>query len=242
VITLEEVSKSFDSRVVLQPTSLTVEAGHCLALVGPSGCGKSTLLRLLVGLLSPDRGRIVVGETLLTRASIVAIRRRTGYVIQAGGLFPHMTASENVTLLARHLGWSSDRTAMRLQRLVSLVGIDTGLLKRYPAQLSGGEQQRIGIMRALMLDPPVLLLDEPMGALDQLARARLREDLKRIFLELRKTVIVVTHDLGEAAALGDQIALMRAGCIVQRGTLAELVETPADDFVREFIAADASCR
>lgn len=241
MITLEEVSKSFDSRVVLQPTSLTVEAGRCLALVGPSGCGKSTLLRLLVGLLSPDHGRIVVGETLLTPASVVAIRRRTGYVIQAGGLFPHMTAGENVTLLARHLGWPSDRISIRLPRLVSLVAIETGLLNRYPAQLSGGEQQRIGIMRALMLDPPVLLLDEPMGALDQLARAKLREDLKRIFLELRKTVIVVTHDLGEAAALGDQIALMRAGRIVQRGTLAELVEAPADDFVREFIAADASC-
>lgn len=242
MITLEEVCKSFDGRVVLQPTNLTVDAGRCLALVGPSGCGKSTLLRLLVGLVSPDRGRIVVADTALTRASILSLRRRTGYVIQAGGLFPHMTATENVTLLARHVGWSSERITVRMQQLVALVGIDTGLLRRHPAHLSGGEQQRVGLMRALMLDPPVLLLDEPMGALDPIARARLREDLKRIFSELRKTVIVVTHDLGEAAVLGDEIALMRAGRVVQRGMLQELVERPADDFVRQFVAAEPLCR
>lgn len=241
MIAVDDLCKSFAGRIVLHPTTLTVDAGRCLALVGPSGCGKSTLLRLIVGLIVPDRGRILVDGVLLTRQSMIAVRRRTGYVIQAGGLFPHMTAQENVSLLARHVGWPSDRIAARVRQLAALVRIEAALLERYPAQLSGGEQQRIGVMRALMLDPPVLLFDEPMGALDPISRGRLREDLKRIFLELRKTAVIVTHDLEEAATLGDEVALMRAGRIVQRGPIARLVEEPADDFVREFVARDRPC-
>lgn len=241
MIALDDLCKSFAGRIVLHPTTLTVDAGRCLALVGPSGCGKSTLLRLVVGLIVADHGRIVVDGILLTRQSLLTVRRRTGYVIQAGGLFPHLTARDNVTLLARHVGWPSDRIAGRVAQLAALVRIEAGLLNRYPAQLSGGEQQRVGIMRALMLDPPVLLFDEPMGALDPVSRGRLREDLKQIFLELRKTAVVVTHDLEEAGTLGDEVALMRAGRIVQRGPITRLVEAPANDFVREFVAREKSC-
>jgi osmoprotectant transport system ATP-binding protein len=240
VIALEGVTKRFGATVVLPPTTLEVAAGASLALVGPSGCGKSTLLRLVVGLVTPDAGTIVVSKTRLTRATAIAVRRKVGYVIQEGGLFPHLSALDNVTLLARHLGWTAERLRDRVDVLSVLAHVEPELLARFPGQLSGGERQRVGIMRALMLDPPVLLLDEPLGALDPIVRAKLRRDLKRIFAELRKTVLVVTHDLGEAAYLGDEVAVMRQGRIVQRGDFRQLAEAPADPFVREFLDASGA--
>jgi osmoprotectant transport system ATP-binding protein len=237
VIELEGITKRYGEKLVLPPMTLTVPPHTCLVLVGPSGCGKSTLLRLILGLLTPDAGRVVVGGVVLTAATELAVRRRTGYVIQEGGLFPHLTATDNVTLLARHVGWDKERISARLGELAALVELDASILRRYPAQLSGGQKQRVGIMRALMLDPQVLLLDEPMGALDPVVRARLQKDLKRIFSELGKTVILVTHSLDEAAYFGQDIALMREGKILQRGTLRELTESPADPFVREFVEA-----
>ena len=242
VIALEGVTKRFGARLVLAPTSLTVASGAALALVGPSGSGKSTLLRVIVGLVTPDAGTVVVAGVRLRAATATAVRRHVGYVIQEGGLFPHLTARDNVTLLARHLGWPAARLRDRVDVLTSLVHVEAGLLARFPSQLSGGERQRVGIMRALMLDPPVLLLDEPLGALDPIVRAQLRRDLKRIFSELRKTVVVVTHDIAEAAHLGDEIAVMRDGHIVQRGDLRALTEAPAEAFVREFVDAhEAPC-
>ena len=160
-----------------------------------------------------------------------------GYVIQEGGLFPHLTAAANVTLMARHLEWPPDRLQTRLQALAALTQFPAEALGRYPVQLSGGQRQRVSLMRALMLDPDVLLLDEPLGALDPMIRADLQTDLKRIFQQLHKTVVLVTHDLGEAAFLGDVIVLMRAGEIVQQGPLAELLQTPAEPFVTDFINA-----
>jgi osmoprotectant transport system ATP-binding protein len=237
VIALEGVAKRYGERLVVAPTTLTVRAGTTLALVGPSGCGKSTILRLVLGLLAPDAGRIVVGDVAVTPGTVLAVRRRTGYVIQDGGLFPHLSARDNVTLLARRLGWTPARIDPRVGELAALVHLDPGMLARYPAQLSGGQRQRVGIMRALMLDPQILLLDEPMGALDPMVRAGLQVDLKRIFSELTKTVLLVTHGLDEAAYLGDDVALMREGRVLQRGTLRELEESPADPFVREFIHA-----
>jgi osmoprotectant transport system ATP-binding protein len=234
MVTLEAVEKRFGGRLVLAPTTLTVAARSSLALLGPSGCGKSTLLRLILGLLVPDAGRVTVGGTLVTPATITSVRRRIGYVIQEGGLFPHLTAKENAAMLARHLGWSPARVAERLHELAILVRLEPSMLERYPAELSGGERQRVGIMRALMLDPPLLLLDEPMGALDPMVRARLQEDLKRIFAELEKTVILVTHSLEEAAFLSHEVLLMRDGRVVQRGTMHDL-ETAADPFTREFV-------
>jgi osmoprotectant transport system ATP-binding protein len=234
MVTLEGVEKRFGGRLVLAPTTLTVAARTSLALLGPSGCGKSTLLRLILGLLVPDAGRLSVAGTPVTPATAISVRRRIGYVIQDGGLFPHLTGADNVALLARHLGWRPARVTERLRELAVLVRLDPSLLERYPAELSGGERQRVGIMRALMLDPPLLLLDEPMGALDPMVRARLQSDLKRIFSELEKTVIFVTHSLDEAAFLGDEVLLMRDGRVVQRGTMRDL-ESAADPFTREFV-------
>jgi osmoprotectant transport system ATP-binding protein len=237
VIALEGVAKRFGDRLVIAPMTLTVGARSSLALVGPSGCGKSTILRLVLGLLAPDAGRVVVGGTEVTPATVLAVRRQTGYVIQEGGLFPHLTASDNVSLLARRLGWPLDRVAARIADLASLVHLEPALLRRYPAELSGGQRQRVGMMRALMLDPALLLLDEPMGALDPIVRAQLQRDLKRIFSELGKTVLLVTHSLSEAAYLGDEVVLLRDGRIVQRGTFRDLTDSPADPFVQEFVEA-----
>jgi osmoprotectant transport system ATP-binding protein len=237
VIELVGITKRYDGKQVLAPTTLAVRPQTCLVLVGPSGCGKSTLLRLILGLLAPDAGRVIVGGTVVTPSTVLAVRRRTGYVIQEGGLFPHLSARDNVTLLARHLGWGADRIASRVDELAALVELDAPLLLRYPAELSGGQKQRVGIMRALMLDPQLLLLDEPMGALDPVVRARLQKDLKRIFSELGKTSVLVTHSLDEAAYFGQDIALMREGRILQRGSMRELTEAPADPFVREFVEA-----
>jgi osmoprotectant transport system ATP-binding protein len=237
VITLTDVSKSYNGKHALQRTSLEVAAEQCLVLIGPSGCGKSTLLRLVVGLIAPDTGQIVLGGTPLTHQTCQNLRLRVGYVIQDGGLFPHLTAAGNVTLMARQLRWAPDRIRNRLGELAELARLPLELLDRYPAQLSGGQRQRVGLMRALMLDPEVLLMDEPLGALDPIIRSQLQADLKQIFLHLKKTVLLVTHDMSEAAYLGDEIAIMRDGGIVQRGPFRELLDQPADPFVTEFIRA-----
>ncbi|HXN31100.1 MAG TPA: ATP-binding cassette domain-containing protein [Polyangiaceae bacterium] len=234
---MEGLAKRYGDRIAVAPTTLAVGDARSLALVGPSGCGKSTILRLVLGLITPDAGRVVVGGVAVTPATVIAIRRRAGYVIQEGGLFPHLSAAANVTLLARRLGWSAGRIAPRVEELAALVRLDSSLLRRHPAELSGGQRQRVGIMRALMLDPPMLLLDEPMGALDPIVRAGLQVDLKRIVSGLGKTVLLVTHSIDEAAYLGDEIAMMRDGRVIQRGPLRELVDAPADPFVREFIEA-----
>lgn len=237
MITLKDMSKSYGGRTALDRTTLQVEPQRCLALIGPSGCGKSTLLRLVVGLIQPDTGEISIAGTRLAPQTVRPLRLRLGYVIQDGGLFPHLTAAGNVTLMASELGWELARTRARLAELAELTRMPLELLDRYPAQLSGGQRQRVGLMRALMLDPEVLLMDEPLGALDPIIRSQLQADLKEIFQRLAKTVLLVTHDMGEAAYLGDEIALMRGGRILQRGSLTDLLDHPADPFVTEFIRA-----
>jgi osmoprotectant transport system ATP-binding protein len=236
-IVLEAVRKSYGSRVALEVSRLEVAAHTCLALIGPSGCGKSTLLRLVVGLLAPDTGRILVGGTPMEPATRRGLRLRMGYVIQEGGLFPHLTAAENVAVVARDQGWDGNRIRSRLADLAELVRLEPELLDRYPAQLSGGQRQRVGLMRALMLDPDVLLMDEPLGALDPMVRSRLQEDLRAAFARLAKTVLLVTHDMAEAAFLGDELVLLRDGRIVQRGHARDLLERPAEPFVTEFVRA-----
>jgi osmoprotectant transport system ATP-binding protein len=240
MVSIEGVSKSFGSRAVLEPTSLGVAAGERLALIGPSGCGKSTLLRLVVGLMTPDHGTVRVGGVAVTPRTARQIRRRVGYVIQDGGLFPHLTAEENVSLVARLDGWTAEKRKDRVRQLAELARLPERLLDRWPRELSGGERQRVGLMRALMLDPDVLLLDEPLGALDPIVRARLQQDLRDAFRALGKSVLLVTHDMAEAAYLADGIAVMREGRIVQRGTMQELVESPAHPFVRELVGAQRS--
>jgi osmoprotectant transport system ATP-binding protein len=237
MIELASVSKSYDGLTVLDTLNLTIEPGQTAVLVGPSGCGKSTLLRLMIGLVEPDSGSVSIAGTELNVATVLQVRRRLGYVIQDGGLFPHCTARENVTLMARYLRWSTERIKTRLAELAELTRFPIEGLDRYPVQLSGGQRQRVGLMRALMLDPSVILLDEPLGALDPMVRAELQNDLRAIFRSLAKTVVMVTHDLAEAAWFGHEIILLRQGRIVQRGSLREMLDQPADPFVTQFISA-----
>jgi len=237
MVELRGVSKMFGTATALHPTDLVIPTGATTVLLGPSGCGKSTLLRLIVGLLWPDRGQVLFRGQPVLRTNVEGLRRRMGYVLQDGGLFPHLTGRANVTLMARYLRWPDSQVERRLEELVELTRFPADALDRYPTQISGGQRQRVGLMRALMLDPDLLLLDEPLGALDPMIRADLQEDLRRIFQTLGKTVVLVTHDLGEAGFFGDQLVLLRAGSIVQQGTLEDLVQTPADLFVTRFINA-----
>ncbi len=234
---LHAVAKTYAGRVALGPVTLDVPAGRTTVLIGPSGCGKSTLLRLLIGLVTPDAGGVTFDGEAVTPPAARGVRRRVGYVIQDGGLFPHMTARGNVTLMARHLGWDRGRTANRVDELAVLTRFPADGLDRYPHQLSGGQRQRVGLMRALLLDPAALLLDEPLGALDPLVRADLQGELRDIFRALGKTVVMVTHDLGEAAYFADRIVLLKDGVVVQDGTPADLWHRPADPFVTRFVQA-----
>jgi osmoprotectant transport system ATP-binding protein len=236
-IKLEGVSKRYANRIALDTLTLEFVRGRTTVLVGPSGCGKSTILRMIVGLVTPDTGAVLIGDEALTRRNVERMRHSIGYVIQEGGLFPHLTAEDNVTLLARHLGRPREALRERVASLAALVRIPAEALTRYPQQLSGGQRQRVGLMRALVLDPPILLLDEPLGALDPVTRYELQSDLKAIFERLGKTVVLVTHDMGEAAHFADEIVLMREGRILQRGGLDDLTERPADEYVTTFLRA-----
>jgi osmoprotectant transport system ATP-binding protein len=237
LVQLIDVTKCYGKDVALDLTSLSADRGKTTVLIGPSGCGKSTLLRLIIGLIEPDSGSIELDGIPVVAANIEALRRRIGYVIQEGGLFPHLTARANVLLMARHIGKPEKETNDRLTELSELTRFSPNLLSRYPVELSGGQRQRVSLMRALMLSPELLLLDEPLGALDPLVRASLQKDLREIFTRLRQTVIFVTHDLSEAIYFADEIVLMNEGRIVQRGNIADLRERPAHPFVSEFINA-----
>jgi osmoprotectant transport system ATP-binding protein len=237
VISVNGVSKSFGTATALAPTTLSFAPGHTTVIVGPSGCGKTTLLRLMLGLATPDSGSVTLNGEVLSTENAEGLRHRVGYVIQEGGLFPHLTAQRNVTLMARFLGRAQVDIERRCAELAELVQIPPGVLARYPRDLSGGQRQRVALMRALMLDPPVLLMDEPLGALDPVTRHSLQEDLKRIFAQVSKTVVLVTHDMHEAAHFAGEIVLMREGRVVQSGTLDDLLARPAEPFVTEFIRA-----
>ncbi len=240
MISVQDVSKTYNGQAALLPTTLSLAPGKTTVLIGPSGCGKSTLLRLMIGLITPDTGRVIIGDTPLTPQNAETERHAIGYVIQDGGLFPHLTAGGNVSLLAQYLGKSSSETQPRISKLAQMVQLPEESLSRYPSGLSGGQRQRVGLMRALMLDPPLLLLDEPLGALDPITRSELQTQLKDIFAKLSKTVVLVTHDMGEAAYFGDTIILMRSGKIVQSGTLDDLLHRPSEKYVTDFIRAQRS--
>ena len=240
LVELQGVGKTYGATAALRPTDLSFARGKTTVLIGPSGCGKSTLLRLIIRLLDPDSGSIRFDGEPVTARNISELRRRIGYVIQDGGLFPHLTARKNILLMARHLAWPAEKMNNRLAELSALTRFPENALDRFPLELSGGQRQRISLMRALMLSPELLLLDEPLGALDPLVRASLQKDLKEIFQRLKQTAILVTHDLAEAAYLGDEIVLMNEGRVVQRGTLNELREQPASSFVSDFITAQRS--
>lgn len=238
MLELTDVSKTYGELQVLKSTSMSMPAGKTVVLIGPSGCGKSTLLRILIGLIPSDTGHVSFKGEIITPENVLRMRHSMGYVLQDGGLFPHLTSRDNVTLLARHLGkMNPDEMRLRVEELAELTKLPKEALDRYPSQVSGGQRQRVAIMRALMLDPPLLLLDEPMGALDPLVRYELQDDLKQIFAELNKTVVLVTHDMGEAGFFGEDVMLMAEGRIVQRGALRDFFENPAEEFVTKFISA-----
>ena len=240
LVQLVAVTKRYADAPALHPTNLSIERGKTTVLIGPSGCGKSTLLRIIIRLIAPDSGTIDFDGSQITAANIDILRHRIGYVIQEGGLFPHLTARANILLMARHLEKSDEEMRTRLSELCELTRFPENLLARYPLELSGGQRQRVSLMRALMLSPELLLLDEPLGALDPLVRASLQKDLKEIFARLRQTTLLVTHDLAEAAYFGDEIVLMNEGRVVQQGSITDLRERPANPFVSEFINAQRS--
>jgi osmoprotectant transport system ATP-binding protein len=239
---LHGVSRRYGGVVALDQVSLGFPAGSTTALIGSSGSGKSTLLRVLLGLEWPEQGWVKVDGRVLELAHVLELRRRVGYVIQEGGLFPHLTALGNLALLPHHLGWSRDRIRARAEELAALAHLPQSALERYPAELSGGQRQRVALMRGLMLNPGALLLDEPLGALDPIVRHELQDELKQIFDQLGKTVIVVTHDIAEAAWFADRIVLMRQGKVVQDGRLEDLRRHPADPFVTQFVEAQRTLR
>jgi osmoprotectant transport system ATP-binding protein len=237
VIELRGVVKRFPAGGGVGPIDLAPEPRRTTVLLGPSGCGKSTLLRLMLGLLLPDSGDVLVEGQAVAPEAWPRARRRMGYVIQDGGLFPHLTALANAALVARVLGWREPAVERRVAELAELLRLPGDALGRYPVQLSGGQRQRVALMRALFLDPEVLLLDEPLAALDPIVRTDLQDELRSTFRALGKTVVLVTHDLAEAAHFGDQLVLLRDGTVVQRGGFAELVGRPAEPFVESFVRA-----
>ncbi len=240
ILRLQAVTKRFGSVAAVQETTLDVQPRRTTVIIGPSGSGKTTVLRLMLGLVRPDAGRVLHREVPLDAGGASGLRRfraETGYVVQDGGLFPHLSAADNVTLLARQLRWPRARLAARVAELTALVRLPEAALARYPHQLSGGQRQRVALMRALMLDPGLLFLDEPLGALDPLVRAELQDELVDVFRRLGKSVVMVTHDLAEAAILGQVIVLMHDGRIVQQGSIDDLVRRPAAPFVGRFVRA-----
>lgn len=236
MIEITGVRKAYGDVVALAGVTARFASGRTTVLIGPSGCGKSTLLRALIGLVQPDAGEVRIDGTEVSATTVRALRHRTGYVIQSGGLFPHLTAEQNVNLAARHLGWRPGDIRERVEEVCELVRFPVDRLGAWPGELSGGQRQRVSLGRALMLRPELLLLDEPLGALDPMIRAELQDELRELFRRLGRTVVFVTHDLAEAVHFADRIVLMRAGKIVQAGTIGDLTERPAEDFVGDFVA------
>jgi len=237
MLELQNVHKTFKDRPVLSAVNLTVPRGATHALIGSSGSGKTTLLRITLGLIPFDRGYVKIEGQALLSFTPLEWADRIGYVPQDGGLFPHISGDENVSLIAKLRGWTKPKIEARVLELCRLVDLDFGILRRFPREMSGGQKQRVAIMRAAMMDPAVMLLDEPMAALDPLIRRALQQELKSIFERLGKTVLLVTHDLGEAVFLAERITLLHEGRVVQTGSYGDLLHHPADPFVTAFINA-----
>jgi osmoprotectant transport system ATP-binding protein len=244
-VEFRHVTKRYDVRAKDTPgavndLSLSVPAGKICVLVGPSGCGKTTSLKMVNRLIEPTSGQILLDGIDSATRDVTELRRGIGYVIQQVGLFPHQTIGENVVVVPRLLGWPATRRRERAEELLELVGLDPAAYRdRYPSQLSGGERQRVGVARALAADPPVMLMDEPFGAVDPIVRERLQNEFLRLQEELAKTILFVTHDIDEAIKMGDLVAVMKSGGhLAQYGPPTEILAAPADDFVARFVGAD----
>lgn len=236
-IICEQVTKQFpnEARPAVDHISLEVASGDFVVLLGPSGCGKTTLLKMINRLYEPTSGRILVEGIEVHDLPATALRRRIGYVIQQVGLFPHMTIEQNIAVVPQLLGWERSRTQARIEELLQMVGLPKEYRRRAPRQLSGGEQQRVGLARALAADPAILLMDEPFAALDAITRGCLQEELRELQQKLHKTILFVTHDVEEALRLADRIAVLRSGQLVQFGSPLEIVARPHDPFVQELV-------
>ena len=245
-ILLDGVTKKYaaQSQAAVDNITMEIPAGEIVMLVGPSGCGKTTTMKMINRLIEPTSGRILIGDDDVTKRNPDQLRRHIGYVIQGAGLFPHLTVGDNIAIVPRLLKWDKKRISTRVDELLELVSLDPSQYRgRYPRELSGGQQQRIGVARALAADPPVLLMDEPFGAVDPITRQRLQDELLRLQDELRKTIVFVTHDFDEAVKLGDRIAILQAGSkIVQYDSPERILAEPADDFVRGFVGAGAALK
>ncbi len=242
---LRDVTKVYpdQKRPALSHLNLKVDAGQVCVLVGPSGSGKTTAMRLINRMIPLSGGDILIGGRSVLKRDPVELRRETGYVIQQIGLFPHLNVNENIATVPRLLGWERSRVAARVRELLELIGLQAEIGKRYPAQLSGGQRQRVGVARALAGDPPLLLMDEPFGAIDPINRNRLQDEFMRLQLRLRKTVVFVTHDIDEGIKLGDRIAILReGGTLAQYDTPAEILTKPADEFVAQFVGTDRALK
>jgi osmoprotectant transport system ATP-binding protein len=242
MIEIDHVTKAFgrngDRTVAVDDLTLTVDGGEVVALVGSSGSGKTTTLRMINRLIEPTSGRITIDGRDVAGLPAHELRRGIGYVIQQSGLFPHRTVLANIATVPRLLGWDKARAKARARELLDLVGLDASFADRYPAQLSGGQQQRVGVARALAADPPVLLMDEPFGAVDPIVRAQLQREFAKLQRDLGKTVVFVTHDVDEAIVLGDRIAVLEpGGRLAQLAAPAELLSNPASEFVADFLGA-----
>src|SRR3989440_165024 len=242
-VELREVTKRYGDTVAVDHLSLTAPAGRITVLIGPSGCGKTTSLRMVNRLIEPTSGEILIDGQNILQEDPTQLRRRIGYVIQQVGLFPHRTIGENVATVPELLGWTAARIRARVDELLSLIGFDPARMRdRYPAQLSGGERQRVGVARAMAAEPPLMLMDEPFGAVDPIVRNRLQDEFLNLQRTLGITVIFVTHDVDEAIKLGDRVAVMRTGKLVQYSPPAELLAHPADDFVAQFVGHDRALK
>ena len=244
-VSYRDVTKRYpgQSRPAISHLSLEVAAGDICVLVGPSGCGKTTAMRMLNRTVEITEGDILIGDTSVRDRDPSELRREMGYVIQQTGLFPHRTVADNIATVPKLLGWDRERTRNRVGELLDLIGLEPADADRFPSQLSGGQQQRVGVARALAADPPVMLMDEPFGAIDPINRERLQNEFLRLQAEIRKTVLFVTHDIDEAIKMGDRIAILKeGGHLAQYATPAELLMAPADDFVEDFVGADRALK
>ena len=245
MIRLEDLTKVFPAQdePAVDDLSMEIYEGEIVVLVGPSGCGKTTTMKMINRIIEPTSGRIFLEGEDVTKANPDNLQRRIGYVIQQIGLFPHMTIADNIATVPKMLGWDNKRISDRIDELLETVGMDLSYRNRYPKELSGGQRQRIGVARAMAADPPVLLMDEPFGAIDPITRDRLQDEFLRLQQEIRKTIVFVTHDIDEAIKMGDRIAILRTQSkIAQYDTPEKILTDPADDFVADFIGAGASIK
>src|SRR5215204_1917999 len=245
MIRLENLSKVFPAQdePAVEDLSMDIYEGEIVVLVGPSGCGKTTTMKMINRIIEPTSGKIFLEGEDVTKTNPDNLRRRIGYVIQQIGLFPHMTIADNIATVPRMLGWDKKRISDRVDELLETVGIDPSYRERYPKELSGGQRQRIGVARAMAADPPVMLMDEPFGAVDPITRDRLQDEFLRLQGEIRKTIVFVTHDIDEAIKMGDRIAVLKeGGHLAQYAMPSELLMTPADEFVEQFVGADRALK